>query len=484
MSALDVGSGLARGLATVLMGHRQDQERKALDAEHQANALKLAAFQDAIGKGQAYDAAASAFGLQDILSGGAKPKKGEPDFNALHQAILAPALDSQKVDAEAGSTDPISLQRQPAPTSKLLTSDELATQKASQVANALVTKQTLLGKAALAYLPEMQKMDPTATLKDAIEFITEKNLFSTPGSSGGFQSIPGEMPNGAPAFGVFDRPSGRYLDPNTHEPLIGFQPRTTTGSVRLGADREAISKELYGLPASRLNSEQMAEVNKRMAPFAEQQANARGIGAGKAKIQTELNSPIGPTAAQQYNVAPTTTLKELSNVVGLTDSEQQSIRTFAQLDLLVNDITDGIEKVFPDVSPGVKGRLQTQFDLGMKKFAADEDLASLDGAIQGALAQVVVLQGQSGGRISDRDVELAKSTLAQLTPSVFGGDTKQTARARLTILRNLFEKAKGNITVPRPQAQPSQVKPSGGDAAVEGAVIRDGHLYIKGQLIQ
>jgi len=312
------------------------------------------------------------------------------------------------------------------------------------------------------------------------------------------QSIAGEMPDGTTAFGVFT--GGQYLDPDTGRPLEGFRPRTTTGSRSLGADRESLAKEMFGKTASQLTSEQMAKVNVKLPEFAGEMAEGRGLGTGRAKTATELAAPIGPTAAALYNVPPTTTLAQLSQTNTLRPEQQEKVASLGQVDQLLDEIGEALPLVFPDVEPGVWGRLQTQFALGTKKLAADEDLAVLDASISAALAQVAQLSGQPGSRLSDRDVEMAKNTLVELKPQLFGGDTLKTAQARLGVVRRLLEKAKS--AVPSKTAAPTGTKPPtgapGAPATAPGAttpavapvaapaagpgkaVIKDGKLYIDG----
>lgn len=277
------------------------------------------------------------------------------------------------------------------------------------------------------------------------------------------QSVAGEVvgPDGrvVPAFGVFDRARQLYLDPSTQQPLQGFRPRTTTGSTSMGADREAISRELFGMPFAQLNQTQQGNVNATAISRTRDIAKQRGLGTGEAKIATELATPIGPSAARQYNVAPTTTLQELQNTVGLNDTQKDRVYAITQMDTLIDDIDALIPQVFPNVPEGFKGNIKTMFSLGVQQLAGDADLAKLDAAISAALAQVAQLTGQPGSRLSDKDLELAKNTLTNLQPSLFNGDTINTARARVTVIRDLLARAKGSIpTSPMIGAPP----PAGG----------------------
>lgn len=274
---------------------------------------------------------------------------------------------------------------------------------------------------------------------------------STALSAGSIQSVAGEMPDGSPAFGILDRrptsPTfGKYLDADTQQPLEGFQPRTSTASTSLGQMAERAAKALgFANATAAARAGKMNDVNAKVQELQQAESFARGTGTGRAAIQTELDKPIGTTAAQIYNVAPTTTMRQLQGTIALRPEQQEQIRSLGQVDALLTEIEQTLPTVFPDVEPGIWGRLQTQFSLGAQKLGADEDLAQLDAAINAALAQVAQLSGQPGSRLSDRDIELAKSTLVQLEPKIFGGDTLATAQSRLGVLRRLLEKAKGGL---------------------------------------
>jgi hypothetical protein len=234
----------------------------------------------------------------------------------------------------------------------------------------------------------------------------------------------------------------------------------------MGADRESLAREMFGKQAAQLTPEEMAQVNATLPERAQQTSFARGTGTGRASIQTELDKPIGATAAAQFNVPPTTTLRQLSAINGLRPEQQEQIRSLGQVDSLLTEIEQTLPLVFPDVEPGIWGRVQTQFALGVKRLGADANLAQLDAAINGALAQVAQLSGQPGSRLSDRDIEIARGQLAEIKPSLFGGDTFATAQVRLGVLRRLLEKAKGGI--PSRTAAPAGAP--GAPAIAPGAV--------------
>lgn len=282
------------------------------------------------------------------------------------------------------------------------------------------------------------------------------------------QSVAGEIvgPDGRvrPAFGVFV--GGQYLDPDTNQPLQGFRPRTSTGSTSMGADREAISRTKFGRSFAQLTQAEQAQVQAELPNFAQTMAGARRTGTGLADIQIQLQTPIGPSAARLYNVSPTTTLGELQGVIGLDDTQKDRVYAISQMDTLVQDIEELIPQVFPNVPEGFKGKIQTMLSLGIQRFSGDADLAKLDAAINGALAQAAQLTGQPGSRLSDRDIDIARGLLATLQPSLFGGDTYATARARVQVIKDLMKKAKESIpSSPQvgtaPPAAPTTPRPGG-----------------------
>ena len=136
-----------------------------------------------------------------------------------------------------------------------------------------------------------QGVPPDEAKKRGLDLaIEERKRARGMGGASGMQSIAGEMPDGKPAFGVFDRAKGKYIDPNTQQPLEGFRPRTTTGSTSMGADRESISRELFGKRPTQLTSAEMAQVNDRLKTFGGEKAGAVTSGRGEAAADVPLST--------------------------------------------------------------------------------------------------------------------------------------------------------------------------------------------------
>jgi hypothetical protein len=346
--------------------------------------------------------------------------------------------------------------------------------------------QAARGKAAGDVEGEVQGLVASGVPEVEAREIVKQRMVRTARGASGFQSIAGEMPDGTPAFGVFDRAAGGYRDPETGAMLRGFRPRTTTGSISMGADREAIARSQFGLPFARLSREQQQAVMIAEQTRAQEMSYQRGVGTGRARTETELSMPIGPTAAKIYNVAPTTPLRDLAGTMTLDDTQKDRVYALGQMDLSIADIDALLPQVFPVVEPGVKGAIQTALSLGMQKLGRDADFAALDAAINASLAQIAQLTGQPGSRLSDRDIEIARGMLASLEPSFFGGDTLETARARLNVVKQLLAKARstiptspqGNLGTPPPtpgRTTPSAATPGarGIDAPVPGFFVDD-----------
>lgn len=487
MGGLSFGGGFAKGLANVLYRNQQDKRDTERRAQEKRDALNLkvfdfamqndpenaeafaqTAFPDVFGvpgkvtkvkKGEtsAWDKVRNVLGAFKPHLGpgsGGAGTSGAPAPVAMSGGTPAPA--SQTMDAIAPTLAPPSdTPRPPATTVIPGTGIPVEGIPAAPTATGQAPKQaTMFGirmpsrdeqeeaktsiPAKMRLARRMVEQGLAKTLDEALDRV---GLYETRGGTASpYQSVPGTL-NGKPAFGVFDRASGKYVDPVTHAVLEGFTPTTASASRTLGNDREALSIQMFGKRASELDQQQMAQVNAALPTFAGTMSEARGAGSGRARIQTELQMPIGPTAAAQFNVPPTTTLAQLSQANALTADQQEKIASIAVVERSITEIEGLLGLVFPNVEPGLWGRLQSQWALGVQKLNADEDLAQLNAAIEIALANVSRLGGQTGV-LSNQDIQRANATLATLEPSLFGGDTLATARARLLVVKNLLNTAK------------------------------------------
>lgn len=323
--------------------------------------------------------------------------------------------------------------------------------KAEQEGLEITAKQEAFYKAARRYM----------THEEAMKYSLEQIGHSPRSGSGasGLRfggTLKGDMvPAGQmDTFGQPVKPEQWYRTQIQPDGRLLYVPTVAPSGPSAGVEYNRAAIQMgYARPAD-VPMERRAELEDNAEKLARELRYETGMGAGKAQIETELNMPIGATAAIQYGVPPTTTLKQLSETVGLSPEQKQRVYTLGQVDVLIADIDRLIPEVFPAVPEGIKGRVKTQLSLGMQKFSADADFAALEASINGALAQIAQLSGQPGSRLSDRDIDIARSQLLGLTPSMFGGDTINTAKARMNIVKSLLEKARGAIPTPTLGAAP------------------------------
>lgn len=137
--------------------------------------------------------------------------------------------------------------------------------------------------------------------QEARTMIKEDRARRMTGAGSPFQSIPGELPDGTPAFGVFNRFTGDYEDPVTNQPLIGFRPRTTTGSTSFGAEREAISRlpQFGGKPYAQLTPMQRIAVDNEVRRRVGETAYNRTMGAANAGAERPFTVQEAFTNEQQ-----------------------------------------------------------------------------------------------------------------------------------------------------------------------------------------
>ena len=507
--ALGFGSGFARGFANGIL--RNAQEKRQKEQEEYERGLREfqmtwpIIWQNAQDTGD-YTTAQSTFErmfpdqAKKMVKDGHSfdqlaPLLANPTIKQQEQALQAHDQASEEA-TQAGQPIPllampaasaVATPPQPDPKSMFFgspmpTAEQRAEKEGTMLATRTVAQQKILAKAA----QKLHEADPQGypTVQDALMALGVQTPLSR--SAVGQTYAEGEITPDATSPTGFSQTLYLRADPSQQKKIPAAPPLSR--SSRAVNPVEQVAFDLFGKQGEdpravmqRLTPDEMSKVitekQKQDAAAAKQTATARG----EAEIATKLNEPIGPTAAGLYNVPPTTTLAQLSQAVTLRPDQQEKISSLGQVDALLTEIGEGLPKVFPEVEPGVWGRIQTQFALGTKRLAADEDLAALDASINAALAQVAQLSGQPGSRLSDRDIELAKSTLAELKPSVFGGDTLKTAQARLGVLRRLLAKAQSGVIAPTAVAPP-RAAPGGKPAptGTPGAVMRGGKLYIDG----
>ncbi len=139
--------------------------------------------------------------------------------------------------------------------------------------------------------------------------------------AGGYQAIQGTLPGSTqPVWGVFDRTRGQFVDPQTHEPLPGFNARVTSASSSMGSSNEAMARAMFGQPYSTLQQDQQMDV------LAAVRADAAAKAGATTTARTEAQAS-GPLTKEQSFQATTKLQKEWQDVSKVSRLLQSSLST-------------------------------------------------------------------------------------------------------------------------------------------------------------
>jgi len=266
------------------------------------------------------------------------------------------------------------------------------------------------------------------------------------------QSIAGEAPgeNGKfqPTFGVFNRATGQYHDPESGQPIAGFRPKAGA-PARYGTALEAATQRLFGVSYGQATQEQQKAAEAEVEAAAGRTTKARGT----ATTEVKLDAPIGVANALRYGVPATTTLRQLQDKIPLSQADQDKVHGISTLEGTLNEVEALVPKVFPKVEPGLKGRLQTALSLFSQSVGRSEDLTKLHAAIASTMAGIVRANGVTQ-RLNQKELDLAQQQM--IDTSALHGDTLVSAQAKLEILRDLLSRVEiGPVgQEARPQTQP------------------------------
>lgn len=299
---------------------------------------------------------------------------------------------------------------------------------------------------------------------EARELVKQDYLRRATSSAGSVQALQGTLPNGSLAYGILDRRPGsptfgRFVSADTGEPLIGFQPRATTGSASMGTEREALSREMFGKRAADLTPAEMQQVNDRLPQEARELSLERGRGTGQAQIETELQSPIGITAGAEQGVSPTTPLSAFDGIVPVTTEQRGRLEAAKALAVPVDNIRTLVSQVFPNAS-GLIGGLTATIVLNQKRASRDPQLAQLEAQINLALGNVARVLAAESGRLTEQDAQRARTALADLQGFT---DTRESALAKVAIIQQALDRIAADVRLPADQLQqPRPTPPAAG----------------------
>lgn len=288
-------------------------------------------------------------------------------------------------------------------------------------------------------------------------------------SSGGvgsspFQSVQGELINAdgstTPAFGVFDRATGGYVDPITHQPLTNFRPKPTGAGYRFGVTREAIAKSMFGKDFSQLDQAQAAAVLQEEQTVARQMASSRALGTEQGQYVAPIDLPTAQrtgarvgTSAAQYADQRVGTAQQQTRRITAGDIRQQ----LDHIKTLLTPLPSATE--LAGLAPGAAVAVRRRQPSYRNQFA------QLESAINNIRASLTRTMQANVGTETERDAERALSTIADFEGRLLDplrGDTRESATQRLDeTIRYLDQILQSIPGVPQPTGPPVGVPPPG-----------------------
>ncbi len=256
-------------------------------------------------------------------------------------------------------------------------------------------------------------------------------------AAGGFQAVAGEVPDAGgwrQVYGIFDRVSGKFLDPSTRTPLEGFRQRTTTASQRFGVDREALSRSSYGKDFKDLSQVEAADIVQREQDLLRRENYNRALGTG----QGQMDTPADFSTSRQSNVPIGTTPNQAAGQTVPQQAVVDRVRSLTALkQQLIHIKGDGTPE-----HPGLLSILPKNDELGglapgvammarRRMPSTRTQVAQLESAVNGIVNVLARSAAEQRGTQTERDAERAYSAAVQLQDQLSNGDTQESAMARL-----------------------------------------------------
>lgn len=456
-TGMGFGGGFASGLATVLNQKRQESER--LKQRQIDNTWKSLQF--ILDSGQVSDVADLQPQFDTLTNMGAfgdpkQGKRGQPTAQDHVVKILGHVLGSnqgaqvpggrptvQPTAEPSGPDDAGNVQPNTALPSQALNVPQPQPERRSLMGIPLQTPTEVLQRkigdegtavqaridlARTRILPALKAVDPSATLDDALAAVGVKlpasNMYAP-----SFQHVTGKI-NGEPKTASFDARTGRFLDPVTREPLLGFVQDASGSGFKYGVDREAIAQQMFDKNYGDLTQEQSAVVLEAEQRLVHDKAENRveGAGAGKMNVPADLsnarenNVPVGTTPAQvKDQLVPTQTQVDRRTSIETVKSQIEHIKTDLIGVLPKKDSPGGM-------APGAYISMQRRTPEGRTKFA------QLDAALDNIVNVLARGVGEQRGTQTEQDAERAYNAAVQARDSLLSplkGDTQESAAARL-----------------------------------------------------
>lgn len=231
-------------------------------------------------------------------------------------------------------------------------------------------------------------------------------------AAGGYQGVAGEMPDpNAPGKmirvnGAFDRAKGTYVGTDPDSPYYGIP---IPGFISRQTGAQKTPEQIAADTTARLNATNAAK----------------------------LDAPIGVANAQRYGVPAHTTMRQLMDKIPLSQQDQDKVHGISTLEGSLDTVERLLPNVFPDVAPGIIGRIKTALSLFGQSASKQPDITQLNAAIASTMAGIVRANGVTQ-RLNQKELDLAAKQM--IDTSVLHGDTLESAQAKMEILRDLISR--------------------------------------------
>lgn len=339
------------------------------------------------------------------------------------------------IPGTAPATPPVEARTQiamPGPTTlfgaPVLTPEQRAERETGLEISKLERTRTAQMHLARRMLPQLQQIDPSITLEDALRYVSK-----------------GELVTPASAYRT-----GQFY--------------------RYGVDREAISKALFEKPYDQLTRQEADIVLREEKSMLELEAQARGTGTATARFQ----APLTAGEAQAAGVPTGTRSSELAGQVVPTLQQQDRRRSVQELQENLTYIRDNLLVALPKkgelggMAPGAA------YALRRRSNQYREQIASLESAINNVVNVMARSVGEQRGTQTERDALRAEAAIAQIRDAILTGDTQESATARIDQSLRVLEGILGRLPVqPTPQQTPRAGRPGGQGQTAAPTAVQD-----------
>ena len=378
---------------------------------------------------------------------------GAPFGMLPNDAIAAPSLTPPAAGAgAAGLTPPPAVPEQRLFGVRMLTPEQKAQREATALVNQKAAVSTMqMEKARSVVLPALKAIDPTATIYSALK-----------------------------VMGV-----------DIEDPAI-LAAKRATSTPMLGVDREAIAWAAYGKRFLDLDREQAAIVLDKEKEMLQSESQARGTGTAQARFEAPIDIPTAQNAGLPVGTRAADVTGQ--DVVPLEIKDQRR-----GLEVLKQDLEQvkGLLSVLPSQNELAGAAPGAVLAVRRRMNSHRAQVAQLESIVDGMATQLARIKAGQRGAQTERDADRAYNAVVALQKGFkdpFGGDTRESAEARITetlagIERVLAGLPTGAVpTRPPAQATPPRGRsggaPAGAPAPAAGPVWGpDGKLYVNGQPI-